>query len=302
MMSWAIDGDGHLVVIELKRNRTPREVVAQILDYGSWVRHLTAEQIAEKFIDYQVHILKEGTPKSINDALQERFGRVPDSLNSSHRLIIVAGSLDPSTERILTYLIEAYGVEINAVFFRIFEDDEHRYLTRAWLSEPATLPAETLSRTGGGEWNGEFYVSFGVGLHGRWPDAKKYGFIGAGGGEWYVNTLRTLQPGNRIWVNIPGTGYVGVGGVISTAVRFDQFKVSQQGVETPIVDVAVEAPEMSDEENAEHMVGVDWIKAVDLHKAVKEIGFFGNQNTVAKPRAQNWHFTVERLKTLWKVS
>ena len=33
----AIDANGHLVVIELKRNRTPREVVAQLLDYGSWV-------------------------------------------------------------------------------------------------------------------------------------------------------------------------------------------------------------------------------------------------------------------------
>ena len=33
----AIDGDGNLVVLELKRNRTPREVVAQLLDYGPWV-------------------------------------------------------------------------------------------------------------------------------------------------------------------------------------------------------------------------------------------------------------------------
>ena len=299
----AIDGDGNLTVIELKRNRTPREVVAQILDYGSWVRHLTTNEIAERFIDYQIRFLKAGTPKSIDDALKERFGRVPDSLNSSHRLVIVAGSLDPSTERIVNYLMEEYGVEINAVFFSTFEDDERQYLTRAWLREPGTLPAETPARTGvGGEWNGEFYVSFGVGLHRRWADAKKFGFISAGGGEWYVNTLRRLQPGNRIWVNIPGTGYVGVGEVVSASVRFDQFKVSQQGVETPIADLEVEAPEMFDEEHGEHIVGVDWIKAVDLHEAVKELGFFGNQNTVAQPRDQKWHFTVERLKTLWKVS
>ena len=47
----AIDGDGNLAVIELKRNRTPREVVAQILDYGLWVRHLTTEEIAQTAID-----------------------------------------------------------------------------------------------------------------------------------------------------------------------------------------------------------------------------------------------------------
>ena len=31
----AIDTNGHLVVIELKRDKTPREIVAQLLDYGS---------------------------------------------------------------------------------------------------------------------------------------------------------------------------------------------------------------------------------------------------------------------------
>ena len=50
------------------------------------------------------------------------------------------------------------------------------------------------------------------------------------------------------------------------------------------------------------LVGVKWTKTVDLHEAVKEIGFFGNQNTVARPRAHSWHFTVERLKTLWQMS
>ena len=33
----AIAPDGSLIIIELKRNRTPREVVAQALDYASWV-------------------------------------------------------------------------------------------------------------------------------------------------------------------------------------------------------------------------------------------------------------------------
>jgi hypothetical protein len=31
-----VDVEGRIHVIELKRDRTPREVVAQILDYGSW--------------------------------------------------------------------------------------------------------------------------------------------------------------------------------------------------------------------------------------------------------------------------
>src|ERR1043165_2073014 len=34
----AADGDGVLHVLELKKARTAREVLAQALDYGSWVR------------------------------------------------------------------------------------------------------------------------------------------------------------------------------------------------------------------------------------------------------------------------
>ncbi len=45
----ALDEDGTLYVIELKRSRTPREVVAQALDYGSWVRRLSAERLAHIF-------------------------------------------------------------------------------------------------------------------------------------------------------------------------------------------------------------------------------------------------------------
>ncbi len=303
----AVDATGNLAVIELKRNRTPREIVAQVLDYGSWVRNLKEDEIAESFIDYQVRFLKAGMPKSINDAFKERFGAVPDSLNSSHQLIIVAGRLDPSTERIVNYLMEAYEVEINAVFFRVFDDDGRRYLTRAWLREPGDLSAEAPASSTGrrrvrGEWNGECYVSYGP-IPGRsWVDAQKYGFVSAGGGEWYVNTLRSLQADDRIWVYVPGTGYVGVGEVVNAAVPLDQFKVNLDGVETPITEVDVEPSWMYDSEQGEYFVGVKWTKTVELHEAVNEIGFFKNQNTVARPRAPSWDFTVERLKTAWQVS
>ena len=301
----AIDADGRLSVIELKRDLTPREIVAQTLDYGSWVRGMTTDEIAETFIRYQEHFLQESLPKGIDEALQERFNNVPEELNTGHRLVVVAADLDPSTERIVTYLQEEYGVEINVVFFRAFWDGDRQYLTRAWLTEPAAVSIETLNkpyRNGrGGEWNGEYYVSFGEEICRTWNDAKKYGFVSAGGGEWYVNTLRKLQPGNRIWVNIPRTGYVGVGVVTSEAKRFDQFYVNIDGRTIPLTELSLEAPEAFNEEISEHYVGVDWIKAVEARNAVKERGFFGNQNTVALPTADRWNFTVERLKSLWNV-
>ena len=298
----AIDAEGNLAVIELKRARTPREVVAQTLDYGSCIRRMTSEEIANNFIDYQRRFLKGVSPKGINDALHERFNSIPDEINSSHRMVIVAEELDLSTERIVLYLQEEYGVDINVVLFRAFQDEDRRYLTRTWLNDPFVLSAEASSRPlPKGEWNGEFYVSFGEGGSRRWKDAKRYGFVSGGGGEWYVKTLRMLQPDDRIWVSVPGKGYVGVGIVVASAVRYDQFNIHFNGSHIPITEVDVEAPNAFDEERAEHFVGVKWIKTVDLQEAVKERGFFGNQNTVAQPRSPKWHFTVERLKSVWGV-
>ena len=40
-----IDRDGDLTLIEMKRDRTPREIIAQTLDYGSWVKSLTTPRL-----------------------------------------------------------------------------------------------------------------------------------------------------------------------------------------------------------------------------------------------------------------
>src|SRR4051812_18253033 len=49
----AIDQQGYLVVIELKRNKTPRDILAQALDYGSWVKTLKSDRIAKIYSDYR---------------------------------------------------------------------------------------------------------------------------------------------------------------------------------------------------------------------------------------------------------
>lgn len=41
-----VDVDGRLHVLELKRDRTPREVVAQTLDYATWAQDLSLEDVA----------------------------------------------------------------------------------------------------------------------------------------------------------------------------------------------------------------------------------------------------------------
>jgi len=77
---------------------------------------------------------------------------------------VVATELDPSTERIINYLADYYGVPINAVFFR---DDERDYLSRTWLLDPDEVDRKvsaSSTRKGGEPWNGhDFHVSLGKG-------------------------------------------------------------------------------------------------------------------------------------------
>jgi len=299
----ALDGDANLVVIELKRSRTPREVVAQLLDYGSWVRGLQDEDIAGVFEDYRKQYYPDEAQTSLDDAFCKwfRVQEMPEELNESHKLVVVAGELDDSTERIINYLSEEYGVAINAVFFRFFRDDGNEYLTRAWLIDPGEAEVKVVEKRGEEPWNGEFYVSFGGNPNRDWEEARKYGFVSAGGGSWYTKSLSMLEKGSRFWANMPGAGYVGVGRVADEVVPIDDFLVDDgKGDRVPIASlplkIANQLTVAKDPEKAERMVRVEWIKTVPADQAIHEKGFFGNQNSAAKPRSKKWAHTVERLK------
>ena len=180
----AIAPDGALVLIEIKRDRTPREVVAQALDYASWVEKLRAEDIAAIYGRF-------APGKSLAEDFRQRFGQAldEDSLNQSHQIIIVAASLDDSTERIVAYLGER-DIPINVLCFQVFTHGAEQLLSRAWLLDQVhTQVSAAATPKGPNEpWNGEFYCSFGVDGSRSWADAVQYGFI-CGGGAWYSKTL-----------------------------------------------------------------------------------------------------------------
>jgi hypothetical protein len=301
----AMDADGKLVVIELKRDRTPRDVIAQLLDYGSWVRDLKDEDIAAIFDTYMKKYLPKSSVVSLDETFCKRFGvnEMPEALNENHELVVVASELDDSTERIVNYLADEYGAAINAVYFRFFKDGDREYLSRVWLIDPGEAEALAVEKRGDEPWNGEYYVSYGEYKDRRWEDGCQYGYIAAGGGSWYSRTLDILEVGGRIWVNVPGSGYVGVGRVIEKAKPITEFTLPDgSGKPVPIKQLLPHTPEVNKpEDQLEYYVRVDWIKTVSLKDAVKEKGFFGNQNSAARPKTKKWTHTVERLKKRWGI-
>lgn len=209
--------------------------------------------------------------------------------------------MDDGTEHIIRYLRDTYHVDINILFFQVFEHSGDRLLGRVWLEQDLELE-DTPARKS--EWNQEYYVSFGSGSR-NWEDAEKYGFISAGGGRWYSKTLQMLHSGDRIWVNIPHVGYVGVGIVTGEMQPANEAILDVDGVSHPMSSLDLKGDYINpdaDPEAQEYVVPVKWIKTVPQQQAVKEAGFFGNQNSVCRPQTDKWRFTIERLKTLWGIS
>lgn len=275
----AINAEGSVTVIELKRDRTPRDIVAQILDYASWVSGLDTPAI---------HALADGylrpRGQGFVEAFQSKFSAPPpEPLNATHSMVIVASVLDPASQRIVEYLARVHDVGINTAFFTVFSGSSGKFLAADWLMDQEEV-VERTERRAKAPWTGLWYVNVGEGPSRAWEDMRRLGFIAAGGGRTYSGRLNHLEPGAKFYAYQKGAGYVGFGTVIEGAVMARDAVIDGR----PLFDHDLTQPNMShdadDPENAEYVVRVEWLKEVPLAKAKTFAGVFANQNVVCRLR------------------
>lgn len=272
-----IDSDANLVILELKRDLTPREVVAQALDYGCWVKGLTYEAVdsgSQRF-----------SGKPLKEAFEDHFGfPIPTSINTSHSIIIVASMLDDSSERIVQYLTETYDVPINALFFTFFRSGESEYMGRAWLKDPEEVRERGAARKQA-PWSGYYFVNVGEGDHRNWDDCRNYGFLSAGQGEWYSNGIKRLGAGDKVFAYMGGIGYVGYGTVTTPAVMAKEFAVDGGG---SLLDLPLSQPRLAENKDnprlSEWLVAVDWHRTFPREKAKRFSDMFANPNIACQLR------------------
>lgn len=285
----ALDADGAVHVLELKRDRTPREAVAQALEYAAWAAMLDQEQVRSIHADYR-------PDTELEVRAVDLFGAMPDEIAESHRITVVASSVDPHTQRVIEYL-QGAGVPVNVALFNYFADGDREYLARAWVVEETetTSPVREATSRKREPWNGlDWYVSFGMesGLR-EWDDARTFGFVSAGGGDWYSRTLASLPLGARVFACIPKLGYVGVGEVTgSAAIASEAMLKDELGATAAFGELALKGSYQHVNEEAEWVVPVRWITTLPAEAAIWEKGMFANQNTACKLRNR---FTLERL-------
>jgi hypothetical protein len=265
-----IDDEGTLRVLELKRGRAPREAVAQVLEYGAWVRKLSHQDVIELFDS-------NSPEKSFEETFESTFGFAPpDEINAGHKLTLVSTQIDRDAQAIVQYLDEAFEVPINVIFFRYFKEGDREYIARNYLIDESQEPAGSGRKSSNKKeiWNErDWYVAFDR----PWADAVTHGFISAGGGEWYSNTLRRVPEGARIWVYIPKKGYVGYGVVTGSPRAFEDSHLA--------TNEALDHLRYRHTNGAEEWVlPVKWGRVVAEEEAVWQKGMFANQNSACKLR------------------
>ncbi len=117
----AVDRSGDSLVIELKRDRTPRETIAQILEYASFVDALQYKQIEEIFTQYT-------NEDNINLADYHRsyFQLTEDeavAFNKNQKLVIIAQVINREVKQISTYLRKK-GVDFYCLEFKYFTNEK----------------------------------------------------------------------------------------------------------------------------------------------------------------------------------
>ena len=270
----AMDKEGSLIIIELKRNRTPREIIAQVLDYASWVSKLTTREVHDLCLKHN--------GRALNEIYREKFSTSPpDTLNATHQMMIVAGSMDEATKRIVEYLSEEHDVGINVSFFDVFEQDGVQWLTTDTLLEQEEV-VERATRKARAPWSGFWYVTAGAESDVPWADLRDLGYVVASGGKWYSDGLARLSVGDRVFFYQKNTGYLGFGVVTHAIQPADDYVLAdgRRLVEAAPRDYFTEFGD--DPEKRAYVIGVDWKVTFDRTSAKTFTGVFANQNIACK--------------------
>lgn len=124
-----IDKEGHLVVIELKKGKTPREVMAQLLEYAAWVNELSEDKIYDIAASYFASM---DIKKDIESLFLETFetDEIPP-LNQNLRLFVAAEEISPSVAKVCRFLRQVHGVDVNCIQFSVFQTESEEILVNS---------------------------------------------------------------------------------------------------------------------------------------------------------------------------
>jgi hypothetical protein len=121
----ALDRTGNTVVIELKRDRTPRDVIAQALEYASFVEHIEYDPLEAI---YQQYSGNEG--ESLSEYHRTAF-KLTDSeaisFNKDQRIVIIGSNISSEIRQTALFL-RRKGIRVTCIEFAYFKTEREETL------------------------------------------------------------------------------------------------------------------------------------------------------------------------------
>ena len=126
-----IDAAGDLVMVELKKGKTPREVVAQIMEYAVWGSSLSDDELNKIA---QAYYRKDDCDfnRNIYDLYKEAF--FPDAdedpeveFNRNQKLFIVAEEISPVVQEVALHLRDRYMVDISCLEYEVLKSKQGEF-------------------------------------------------------------------------------------------------------------------------------------------------------------------------------
>ncbi len=139
-----MDRQGSLVVVELKRDRTPRETLAQALEYASFAERLKSEQIERIFQKY-LSDENANLAQYHREYFQLNEGEAV-TFNKEQRMVIIGQVITPEIRQTASFLREQ-GLRVTCIEFGFFETgDKQRLLsTDIVVGREAATPEKVTS-------------------------------------------------------------------------------------------------------------------------------------------------------------
>jgi hypothetical protein len=122
-----VDGDGNLVVFELKRGTLNREAIAQVIDYTSYLTYLDPEELS-KHISERSGKLGIDRIDDFRSWYLEQFAKDITTIHKI-RMFLVGLGADDRTRRMANFLSES-ELDISLITFYGFEKDGNNFLAR----------------------------------------------------------------------------------------------------------------------------------------------------------------------------
>lgn len=123
----ALDRNGKLVVIELKRDKADKTTDLQSIKYAGYCSVLTAEQIQKDYLKFWNEGDKKLSRKEVGKKFADHLGLEHDEgwadfdLDNKPRILLAAGSFPIEVTAPVMWLREEYGVDITCVRFYVYE-------------------------------------------------------------------------------------------------------------------------------------------------------------------------------------